>query len=249
MEIAFLLKKLITQLVLPPFNLLLLAIFGLLIARRWPRLGRTLTWTSLLLVLLLATPVVSHWLLQPLIAGPAFDAETGKTAQAIVILGGGLRTNTPEYGNTPTQFTLDRVRYGATLAKQTHLPVLVTGGAVFAPPPEAEVMANVLQTEFNVPVRWIEKQSRDTEDNMIFSAAILKTENINRIILVTHDIHMRRALAHCANAGLVCIPAPVSFGGRGGDNPWFYELPNAGSLQTSAMALHEILGSIALSMR
>ena len=50
-------------------------------------------------------------------------------AEAIVILGGGTRRNAPEYGgDTLGRLTLERVRYGAQVAKLTALPVLVTGG-------------------------------------------------------------------------------------------------------------------------
>jgi uncharacterized SAM-binding protein YcdF (DUF218 family) len=249
MEIAFLLKKLIAQLIIPPFNLLLFALLGLLLMKRWPRLGRTLTWSSLLGILLLATPAVAGFLLRSLDVPSVSNLTANNSAQAIVILGGGLRMNTPEYGDTLTHFTLDRVRYGATLARQTNLPVLVSGGAVFVGPPEAEVMASVLRNEFNVPVRWIEKQSRDTEDNLNFSGEMLKAENIRTVILVTHDFHMRRALAHCEAAGLTCIPAPVSYGGRGRGGPWISHLPNTGALETSALAIHEMFGNLALVLR
>ncbi len=249
MGFLFLLKKLITKLILPPFNLLLVAVIGLLIMKRWPRLGRALAWTPILVILLLATPAVSHLLIYSLRVAPTFNAAAGKSAQAIVILGGGLRHNTPEYGDTPTQYTLDRIRYGATIARQTGLPVLVTGGTVTGKTPEANSMAQVMRDEFNVPVKWIEARALDTEDNMKFSAAILRPEHIKKVILVTHDFHMLRALAHCEASGLICIPAPVSLQGRGGDSPWFYELPDAQALWVSSLALHEILGYVALSLK
>ncbi len=249
MEIAFLLKKLITQLVIPPFNLLLLILLGMLIAKQWPRVSRTLVWSSTLILLLLATPAVSRLLLQSINDTSRFDITAAKAAQAIVVLGGGLRTNTPEYGDTPNQFTLDRIRYGATIARLTHLPVLVTGGAVASQTAEATSMAQTLQNEFSVPVRWIEGRALDTEDNLAYSAALLLPENISTVLLVTHDFHMRRALAHCKRSGLQCIPAPVSLAGFTGTTTWIYQLPNSGSLQTSALALHEVLGNLALAFR
>ena len=56
-----------------------------------------------------------------------------KSAQAIVVLGGGLYFDTPEYGgDTVGGSTLERLRYAATIARKTNLPVLVTGGAGWA---------------------------------------------------------------------------------------------------------------------
>ena len=249
MEWLFWLKKLITKLVLPPFNLLLLGVLGLLLLKRWPRVGRACAWTSLLLILFFSTPAISHWLMRSLIVAPPFDVETAKSAQAIVVLGGGLRLNTAEYGDTLAAYSLDRVRYAATVARQTQLPVLTTGGPVIGDTPEATVMAQVLEREFNVPVRWIEDRALDTEDNLHYTAAMLKPERVETVILVTHDFHMLRALAHCEAAGLECIPAPVSFQGRSRTQaPWMYHLPDAQALWVSSMALHEVLGYVALKV-
>jgi uncharacterized SAM-binding protein YcdF (DUF218 family) len=90
-------------------------------------------------------------------------------AQAIVVLGGSLRTVAPEYENqvTLSHYSLERIRYAAQLAKQTKLPLLVSGGKVFHSniPPEAEIMTDVLNNEFNQAVRWQEKESRNTAEN------------------------------------------------------------------------------------
>ena len=202
----------------------------------------------MVLILLLATPAVSGLLLRSINVASPFSPTAGKGPQAIVILGNGLR-HTPEYGDTPSPMTLDRIRYGATLARQTGLPILVTGGSPLGSTAEAEGMASVLEKEFNAPVRWKETRSLDTEDNLNYSAAILKKEHISRVILITHDYHMLRSLAHCNVSGLICIPAPVSLGEPGGDVSWVYKLPNAGALEASSMALHEIIGYIVLSIK
>ena len=249
MEAGFFLKKMITQLVLPPFCLLLLALVGLTLNKRWPRFSRAVLWSSLMSIFLLSTPAVSGLLLKSLYVAAPFDPAVGKSAQAIVVLGGRLRQKTPEYGDTPSSFTLDRIRYGAVLARQTGLPVLVSGGALFGELPEATAMARTLKDEFGVSVRWQENRSLDTEDNLMFSAAMLKSEHINKVILVTHDFHMLRALAHCAASGLICVPAPVSLIERGTSYVWFEILPSARALWVSSMAIHEILGYVALALK
>jgi uncharacterized SAM-binding protein YcdF (DUF218 family) len=154
---------------------------------------------------------------------------------------------TPEYGDTVSTHSLLRVRYGAKLAKQFDLPVLVTGGVVYGGEPEAAVMATVMGDEFGVTPKWIEGRSRHTGENLRFSAELLKP-NIRRVLLVTEDFHMRRALAHCEAAGLICYSAPVSSSSRSSDS-WIQHLPNAGALQQSYAALHELLGNMALRWR
>ena len=52
-----------------------------------------------------------------------------------MILGGGLRRSAPEYGgDTLGRLTLERLRYGAMLAKRTGLPVMVSGGTTLPAP-------------------------------------------------------------------------------------------------------------------
>ena len=116
---------------LPPTGPLLLALAGLALLGRRPRLGRALAWLGLGALLVLSLPLVSHALLRSLEA-PALDLRRPGEAQAIVILGGGIRRNAAEFGgDTLARLTLERVRYGALVARTTRLPVLVSGGSVF----------------------------------------------------------------------------------------------------------------------
>lgn len=178
------------------------------------------------------------------LATPAFVEQKPKSTQAIMILGGGISRATPEYGDTLSEFSLERVRYGATLARRLHLPILVTGGQVYGGQPEGEVMAETLRREFGVEVRWIENRSRDTADNAVFAAELLLRDNIHAVLLVTQDFHMKRALHACATTAIQCIGAPVTSYSRVTDS-WIEELPNSGTLRQNALALHELLGLLA----
>jgi uncharacterized SAM-binding protein YcdF (DUF218 family) len=247
MEFIFLTTKAIAALILPPTGLLLLALVALLFIKRWPALSRMTLWFSFACLLLLSLPIVSRGLVA-LLDAPLLDAQGAQSAQAIVILGGGLIRATPEYGDTLASYSLARTRYGARLAKQFNLPILVTGGQVFGGQPEADVMAAVLANEFGVPARWVERRSRHTAENARFSAELLKVDKVRKVILVTDETHMRRALAHCEAAGLICYSAPVSIVSHDSDSP-IQQLPGAGALQLSSMAIHEFLGNLTLQWR
>ena len=119
-------------------------------------------------------PVIADLLLQFVDTSAPFDARRGaQDAQAVVILGGGVRRDAPEYGgDTLATLTLERVRYGARVARLTGLPVLVSGGSVLGGEPEAKLMAASLEREFGVPVRWVETRSRTTHENAVLSARI-----------------------------------------------------------------------------
>lgn len=241
----FLLKKVLAALVLPPAGPLLLILIGLLWARH--RIGRGLAWAGLLILIALASPLVAHALLKAVDDTPPLDYARAREAQAIVILGGGVR-HAPEYGgDTLGTLTLARVRYGAWVAHRTHLPVLVTGGAVYGGTPEAEVMRAALQNEFGVPVRWIEPRSRNTHQNARNSAGILLPQGIRRIVLVAHSFDMPRARAEFEAAGFETILAPTGVTGEWSDeSPLVLRfIPNMSALRGSYYALYELLGDLA----
>ena len=96
---------------------------------------------------------------------------------------------------TLSAITLERVRYGARIARATDLPILVSGGAVRGAPPEALLMRNALVNEFAVPVRWMETRSRDTHENAVNSAEMLKADGVQRVILVGHSFDFPRTRA------------------------------------------------------
>lgn len=237
----FLLKKILTPLVLPPTGPLLLVLVGLLFVRR--RIGRILAWTGCILLFALASPLVARALLDVVDDTPVLDYEQARDAQAIVIMGGGVR-HAPEYGGDSLgRLTLERVRYGAWVARRTGLPILVTGGAVYGGTSEAQVMRAALEDEFGVPVRWLEPRSRNTYENARRTAEVLHPEGIRRIVLVAHSFDMRRAQAEFRAAGLEPILAPTGVRGEWStDVPFVLRLiPNMSALQGSYYALYELL--------
>jgi len=241
---VFLLKKLLTALALPPAGPLLLAALGLLLMRRWPRFGKTLAWSGLALLWLLATPAVTKPMLAAIEDIPPLDPARARSAQAIVVLGGGSYPVAPEYGgDTVSRWSLERIRYAARLQRQTGLPVLVTGGAPLGGMPEGRSMKAALEKDFGVAVRWVEAASADTRENARFSVPLLREAGVKRVLLVTHAWHMRRAQSAFAAAGLDAIAAPTAYETT---SPFLMTdlLPGPGGLQAGRIALHEQLGLI-----
>ncbi|KAB2918413.1 MAG: YdcF family protein, partial [Dechloromonas sp.] len=132
----------------------------------------------------------------------------------------------------------------AVVARRYGLPVLVSGGQPRnASRSEADVIADLLEKEFGVPVRWREGNSLDTADNARFSAVMLHGQGIRKIVLVTQAFHMPRARRLFEAAGFEVIPAPTELASRQ-EQPrsvldW---LPRTRAMQDSYYALHEWLG-------
>ena len=237
------LTNLAAALLLPPLNLLLIALAGLLLWRTRPRLARTLLAGSITLLWLLSTPLLSEYLLHSLESTPLTLADNTDTAEAVVVLGGGTYTNAPEYaGDTVGSLTLQRIRYAAKLNREIKKPVLLTGGRPLGNSlSEAFLMKQVMQGEFHGKVQWIEEESNNTLENALYSYRLLHAEGITRIYLVTHAWHMPRALYAFRKAGFEVIPAPTVFTTRYQLNLLAF-MPSAGALHSSQLFLHEVIG-------
>lgn len=215
----------LTALALPPvpFLLLMLVGAGALRGRRW--LGWGLIWIAFaglwLSTTVGAAQAVTRWLLQPPSA-MGFDrvrelkSEAAGGAAAIVVLGGGLENFAPEYGvGNLTDSSVERLRYGIWLSRQSGLPLAFAGGVGWAQRAEAQaearVAARIAAEEFGHPLKWVEDRSRDTRENAERTVALLQPEGIRHIVLVTHGWHMPRALRAFAAAGpaLHLEPAPM----------------------------------------
>lgn len=242
----FLLKKLLAALILPPTGPILLTFFGLWLtrskSRRWRNGGLWLAILSLVSLLALSLPLVGRALMAPLEPYPPITPAQLQRVQAIVILGGGTYFAAPEYGgDTVGIATLERLRYGARLARESHLPLLVTGGAPVGGRPEGQLMRDALEQDFGVKVRWIEAAARDTAENASLSAPLLKAAGVTRIALVSNAWHLPRAMPLFQEQGLEVTPAPMAFST---DSPSLAGALIPGGLGMSREALHEYLGQL-----
>lgn len=245
----FWLKQAVKLVALPPVASLLLALAGLAIIRRRPIAGRRLSLLGVATLWLLATPAVSDLLQQGLDRTPPLVLAKITHAQAIVILGGGTRPFAAEYGGaTVSGITLDRVRYGAWLARQTKLPVLVSGGAVRGAPPEAVLMRDILVQEFGVPVRWVEVHSRNTHENALDSAKMLAAAGVRCVILVGHSFDFPRSRKEFEAAGIAVIPAPIAIP-PAVPSEFTDFLPSPYGLSHSYFVLYEMLANVLFWMQ
>ncbi len=243
------------RLIFPPGIFLLLMLLGLVLLRVRPVLARLLLWSGVIVGYLLSIPFIAGALTEPLQSYPALAPEQLKARveqsrpQAIVVLSANRYKNGPEYGHdTVGDETLERIRYGAYLHRQTGLPLLVSGGHVLDSTGAslAAVMAQSLKNDFGVRQAWLEDRSHTTAENAIFTEQLLKAKGIDTVLLVTHGYHMPRAVAIFAKSGLKVVAAPtkVAVNDRG-DEPFFIQwLPSASAMSSTSVALHEWLGRL-----
>ena len=247
---AWLATNLIAAALLPPLLLVLLLTAGLIFHRRRPRLAMSLIFLSTAALYTLSTPWMGGLLLRTLEISRPITITDMHAAEAIVVLGGGRRIASAEYGgDTLNGISLERLRYAAHLHRRSGLPILVTGGkpggGTLA---EGRIMQQVLLSEYGIASRWVEDAALTTWDNAHLSARHLKSNQIQRIVLVTHAWHLRRALPLFEAQGLSVAPAGIQFSSARIDSILDC-LPTPAGLRDSTFALHEWLGILWYKLR
>lgn len=241
----FELTKILTTAILPPFNVLILWVFTLLV---WRLKRKKCAYISALLGIMIlyvfSIPYTSQKMHDSLTTEDNLRLSDYQSAQAIVLLGGGLRDSKELYSPLAvSQIALERVRYAAFLQKETGLPLLITGSTPNGTS-EADVMAKELQQFFNVSTQWIEPRAKTTKENARFSKVLLAEAGVTKIVLVTNQWHMKRAKLLFEREGFEVLPASVG----NGITPVEYGLtlmhflPQSGALHSNMHALKEWIG-------
>ncbi len=245
---GFFAAKILTAFVLPPGVNILVGLAGLVCLLAWRRVAWMLIAIALGSLYLLSVPAVARALQESVEIHPPWSADPDNLGDlgAIVVLGGGRRTNAYEYGGeTVSAATLMRVRYGVRLHRLTGLSLLFTGGSVYDDgPSEAELMRRTVEQDYGVSVFWREERARNTAENALYSEKILAQAGIYSVILVTHATHMARAVEAFEAVGLKVQPAPLGFSSSPAQGFWIRDwLPGTGALNASRAALHERVGT------
>lgn len=258
------LKPWLTTLLLPPVPALLLVLWGGWRLGRKRRFGATLLLTGVALVWAACTSAAGDALTRRLLAPPAPLQQPARLAEQwrdegatwIVVLGAG-RTESAEFGgHTLNPLSMERLRYGVWLSRTTGWPLHFSGGlspseAEEGGPSEGGLALQIARDEFRHPLRWAEDRSRDTRQNAERTIALLRKQPPNRLVVVTHDMHMPRALRHFEHAsreaGLALQVVPASMGVREPFDGWKIGdfMPSPQGIARTRYALREWLGLLA----
>ena len=256
---SLLASKVAAQCLLPPGGLVLLGVLGMFFRKRaW---GRALVWLTLALTWALATEPVRDALTRPLeFHYPVLNTVEASAARfadaptAIVLLGGGIYENAPEFGGQDelARHALARTVFAADLARRTGLPVYVTGGKALTHESGSEgaIMRRWL-VRFGVPqgVVHAETAAANTWQNAVYLQRVLEPAGIRRIVLVTSAWHMPRSVWCFERQGMKVIPAPTDYFTRMSaydERSWF---PRWNTFAESCEALHEYLGLLWYRLR
>ncbi|HYA30873.1 MAG TPA: YdcF family protein [Acidobacteriota bacterium] len=245
----FVLKQFLTALLLPPFPWLILLLAVLVFWRR--RWSRKLLLLTFLLILVLHSGPVNYALRYPLESryAPLIDPSKVGNYDAIVVLTAG---SIPARGLIPfpsvDEHMFRRLDEAWRLYRIQPKPIIITGGHVdpFTPARDENKIAREFLIRWGVPKSDVigEENSRDTFENALETAKVLKQHGWKRYLLVTSAFHMPRSMLVFSARVPEPIPAPGDYSvGTLELTPWTF-FPNQGAAQNLFVTLHEYIGLV-----
>ncbi len=170
---------------------------------------------ALIILLLSGNSWTSHWLVKSLEWQNIPSGEL-PTADAIVVLGGGIRAQAYPRPDVDFSDAGDRVWYGAELYHAGKAPkIIVSGGRIIwqgSSSPEADDLQKLL-VKMGVPQSDIipEGKSLNTRDNAVYVKEILQQYHFHKILLVTSAMHMPRSMGIFKKLEIEAIAAPTDY--------------------------------------
>ncbi|MCS6813714.1 MAG: YdcF family protein [Cyanobacteria bacterium] len=250
------LSKLLPLFIYPLGLSCLLLVVALVTLWKWPRVAASTIVGALVLLLGSSNAWVSDSITKFL--ERQYIPAALPVADAIVVLGGGIKPPHPPRPAPDVAEPGDRILYGAQLYNDGKAPWLILSGGrvVWRQSGESESadMA-VLAQRLGVPASAIieEPTSLNTYENAVNIKQILDARKLKRVLLVTSALHMPRSLLIFQKQGIEAIPAPTDF--LVADEPLPPEgepiqaivlktLPDAAKLHQISLALKEYIGLV-----
>ncbi len=248
----FVLSKLYWMFLSPIMLLMYAALIGAALTMgRFARFGRWLAVVASLALIALAMTPAGYALIAPLENRFPPLAVNAPAPEGIIILGGALNQDAGAARGQPVFTEGERVVEAALIAKRyPNALVVFTGGDASLFPngryAEAE-QAQALLVALGVdPARIrLETQSRNTDENARFTAALVHPQPGRPWALVTSAFHMPRSMGLFEKAGFDVVASPVAFRtfGPGRSLPW--TLDPGLNLRTLELAAREWIGLVA----
>jgi len=248
----FFLSKTVGVMLLPVNFLIGTGLIGaLLLATRFAALGRRLMISSIAVLAICGFSPLGSWLLYPLESRfPPWDASRG-APDGIIVLGGSIDADLSEaHGGTVVRGAADRVIAAAALARRyPNARVLFTGGSpnlVSNDAREADYAGTLFESLGVAKARLImERRSRNTQENVEFSKAMVEPKSGERWLLVTSAFHMPRSVGLFRKAGFDVEPYPVDWRVGGRSDLFTFSSFATDGLGHTEVGLREWLGLIA----
>jgi uncharacterized SAM-binding protein YcdF (DUF218 family) len=223
-------------------------------ATRFAAFGRKLAVITLVTLALAAFSPLGSLLLYPLESRFApWDAARG-APDGIIVLGGSVDTDLSAAHRTPVvAHAADRLFAPAELARRyPNARIVFTGGTanlIQTEAREADYSAPVLENLGIAKERLIlERNSRNTWENAIFTKQLVSPKPGERWLLVTSAFHIPRSMGIFRKAGFDVEAYPVDWRMGGRDDLFAFTNTGSDGLGRTDVAVREWIGLVAYRM-
>lgn len=244
----FLTLSKILDLLLAPLTWALLLLGAAALLRRRPRLAWTSAGAAVAVLLLFSCEPVADALARAVERSAIRTDRPEVTYDAVIVLGGLVEgAATRATGELQLSGAADRLTRAFDVMRTGHARHLVYSCGLVDPKDgdvaEATLAARQLEA-WGIPAERlvVEDRSRNTRENAVESARIVRERGWTRLLLVTSAAHMERSLGCFRAVGLDPDALPVDH--RGGDGRGHGWLPRASALSKSTDLLRELAGRL-----
>ena len=240
----FFLSKILDVLLTPLAWAVFLLVAGLTGKRPW---RRWLAVGGIALLLFFSLEPVANALFRSLESPPLRTYRAGTTYDAVILLGGVTDDRVEEtWGVRAFNDNNERLLETYDLLRTGAARYAIISGGTLAPTPDQKIEARVLADQL---LAWgiapdrvvVEDHARNTHENAVLSAAIVRARGWKSVVIVTSAFHMPRAYGCFLAESLPVDTLPVDFRSYGSSFTGGF-LPRADALAQSTAALREWFG-------
>lgn len=245
--------KVIVGFLLPPGIFVILLTLSAIWLRHLRPLSTIVVMMGVLLYLL-SIPLTADRVMRTLESRFQPSGSQVAKADVLVMLGAGATLDTPNVGGSGnlSGSGANRLLTTAELYNQTKLPIIVSGGQVFPDDGNEAQIAKRQLTLLGVPANKVilEDQSKNTEQNALFTTRLLKQYGFQHPLLITSAFHMQRAVLDFTQQGVAVLPYPTDYQVSQSFHLYANQfVPSAQSLSLLSTAIHEYLGIFAAKLK
>jgi len=134
------------------------------------------------------------------------SVSTDANADAAVVLGAAV------WSNDVSPVFRERINHAIELYRNGRVKKLIfTGGQGNSNEPTEAAAARTYALVNGIPLQdiLIEQKSHTTYENIVYAKQIVDANKLNRVLLVSDPMHMKRAMAMAEDVGLRALPSPT----------------------------------------
>ncbi len=244
----FNLSKIATFLIDPIFVVLIFCFLGLIKIKN----HKLIALFVFVIIYLISTPFISNKALH-FLEHLEKPSKLANHYNAVVVLSGMLNLNVDTSKDIEFGGSVDRILAGIDLVRNGKADYLIISGGDGSLISRGLSEARLLK---KFAIKWginsqkiiIDADSRNTYENALESAKLVKKHDFDKLLLITSAFHMYRAHGCFRRAGLDVDVLPVDYEAITNAPDFRYFLPSSGALSGTNQTIHELIGILVYGM-